>query len=64
VLRSTGSGTMRVHQRLNERRAMTLCCTANRPSSSRLTISASASGAGAPLSIDLGTATLPTKPIA
>ena len=32
---------MRVHQRLKPRRAITLCCTANSPSSARLTSSAS-----------------------
>ncbi len=55
---------MRVHQRLNAGRAITLCCTANRPSNSRFTIKASASGTEAPLSIVFGTATLPTKAIA
>jgi len=56
LLRSIGTGTMRVHQRLNAGRAITLCCRPNRPISSRLTITASARGPEGPLSISSATA--------
>ena len=54
-------GTKRVHQRLKPGRAITLCCTANRPSSSTFTRIDSISPAGAPESMVLGTGKLPTK---
>ena len=63
VLRSMRGGTTRVHHCLNERRAITLCCAANSKSRHTFTMSACASGAGAPLSIDFGTGRLPMKPI-
>jgi hypothetical protein len=43
---------------------MTLCWTANRPSNSRSTANASASGTGGPESMDFGTTRLPTNPMA
>src|SRR5262249_20191339 len=64
VLRSTARGTIVVHQRLNEDRAITLCCAANTASSSRLITIASSSGALAPTSIDFDTAMLPTNAMA
>ena len=48
VLRSIVLGTNRVHRRLNAGRAIMLCCTANRPSSSTLTTSALVIGAVTP----------------
>src|SRR6266704_1789888 len=64
VLRSVDGGTNRVHQRLKPCRAITLCCTANKPSSMVLMSALSISGPGIPESIDFGTTQLPTKPIA
>jgi ApbE superfamily uncharacterized protein (UPF0280 family) len=49
---------------LNPGRAMTLCCTANSPRSTRLMASASGKAALGPESIVFGTTILPTKPIA
>jgi hypothetical protein len=64
VLRSMTVGTMRVHQRLNAGRAITLCCSANNASSARLTASASPRPLLGTESIDRGTTRLPRKPIA
>ena len=64
MLRSTVGETMLVHQRLNERRAMMLCCKAKTVRSARLTSTASATLAAAPLSMVLGTQRLPAKAIA
>src|SRR6266851_5904590 len=64
VLRSIEDGTNCVHQRLKPCRAITLCCTANRPSSMVLTSTLSINGPAVPESIDFGTTQLPTKPIA
>ena len=64
VLRSVDGGTNRVQQRLKPCRAITLCCTANKPSSMVLMSALSISGPGIPESIDFGTTQLPTKPIA
>src|SRR6266702_137797 len=64
VLRSVDGGTKRVHQRLKPCRAITLCCTANNPSSMVLRITLSIRGPAVPVSIDFGTTQLPTKPIA
>src|SRR5882757_5061402 len=63
VLRSIEGGTKRVHQLLNPCRAITLCCTANRPSSMTLMSTLSISGPVVPESIDFGTTQLPTKPM-
>ena len=46
VLRSTAAGTHRVHRRLNQGRAITLCWTANRPSSPASTSTAAQDRAG------------------
>ena len=62
--RSVEGGTNRVHQRLKPCRAITLCCTANKPSSMVLMSMLSISGPAAPESIDFGTTRLLTKPIA
>ena len=43
---------------------MTLCWTANRPSSSTFTATAPPTGPAAPESMDLGTTRLPTNPMA
>src|ERR1700739_424589 len=64
VLRSTGTGTTRVHTALNHCRAITLCCTANSPSSAALTASASPNGICAPESMDFSTPKFPRNPIA
>ena len=64
MLRSIEAGMYCVHHCLNGLRAMTLCCTANSDISSRLTISASASGTTVPVSIVLGTNSPVTKPMA
>src|SRR5713226_9769329 len=61
VLRSMEGGTNCVHQRLNPCRAITLCCTANSPSSMVLMSTLSISGPAMPESIDFGTTRLPTK---
>ena len=55
MLRSAASGTMRVHQRLNAGRAITLCWTANRPSSPRSMSRAVRNGTSRAESIDFGT---------
>src|SRR5262245_42209085 len=61
VLRSIDFGTSLVHQRLKPCRAMTLCWTANRPSRTTFTTTASVVRLeGPPLSIDFGTTKLPT----
>lgn len=49
-------------RRLNPARAMTLCCTANTPSRSRFTATASANATGVPLMV-LGIGRLPTNAI-
>jgi len=64
VLRSTGLGTIRVHQRLKPGRAMIMCWTAKRPSSSALTSSAVPRGPTGPLLIVFGTTASATKPMA
>ena len=69
MLRSIEVGTIRVHQRLNAGRAITLCWTANTSSRATSTTSETASGSPAapaarPRSIDFGTTRFPTKPIA
>src|SRR5438094_4210919 len=64
VLRSTDFGTYCVHHSLNCRRAITLCCTANKDIRRMLTIIASAAGAVAPVSMVLGTSQPDTKPMA
>jgi hypothetical protein len=63
VLRSTGSGTMRVHTRLKAGRAITLCCTAKRPRRPRFTSSDVPSGLTGGASMPWGTK-LPTNPAA
>ena len=64
VLRSIGAGTIRVHQRLKPGRAITLCWTANTPSSAALISSDTTRSPSGPVSIAFGTSQLPTKPIA
>jgi hypothetical protein len=56
--------TIRVHQRLNPGRAITLCCTANKPSNITSMTTLSLSGPTVPESIDFGTIRLPANPIA
>src|SRR5690606_11835930 len=64
VLLSMGSGTMRVHQRLNAGRAMMLCCNANSVSSVASTSNAYFSGISGTLSMCFGTTRALTKPTA
>src|SRR6476620_10826945 len=59
VLRSTTCGTSLVQDFLNHGRAITLCCTANNPSSSELISRASRNGRCGPESMVLGTPKLP-----
>jgi hypothetical protein len=62
VLRSIDGGTNRVHQRLNHGRAMTLCCTANRPRSAASIATASATADSGPSSTPLGTTAFARNP--
>ena len=55
MLRSASCGMMRVHQRLNAGRAITLCWIANRPSRPALISSATPSDVSRAESIDFGT---------
>src|SRR5687767_3625951 len=64
VLRSAGSGTIFVQARLNQGRAIMLCCSANTASRAVLTASAVDMGPLGPESIDFGTPKFPRKPIA
>src|SRR4051812_44627842 len=64
VLRSIDLGMIRVHQRLKAGRAMTVCWATKAASSAVLINRERTSGPGVPVSIDLGTPQLPTKPIA
>ena len=64
VLRSMALGMTRVHQRLNQWRAMMLCWTAKRPSRPALIASVTGRGPAMPVSMDLGTTRLLTKPMA
>ena len=63
VLRSTVGPTHWVHQRLNDRRAITLCCRPNSASSSKSMTTAWPHGAAVPTSTDVGTRQLAVKPI-
>jgi hypothetical protein len=60
VLRSIGSGTMRVLQRLSPARAITLCWIAK--SSIASTAAARHAGMTGPVSMFVGSGRLPTKP--
>ena len=62
VLRSMGSGTMRVHHALNAGRAITLCCSAKSVTSTTSMSTAQPTGATMALSTLRGTSP-PTKPI-
>lgn len=64
VLRSTGLGTILVHQFLKPCLAMMLCCMAKSPSSAELIKMEATGEPGLPESMDLGTTKLPTNPIA
>jgi hypothetical protein len=64
VLRSAGSGTNFVHQRLNAGRAITLCWSANKVSSPRSTSRLSTRPPTTGPSMLRGTNALPTKPMA
>src|SRR5688500_13305608 len=64
VLRSTGSGTILVHPRLNQGRAIMLCCSAKRASSDAFTSKAVNGEPSGPESMDFGTPKFPRKPTA
>jgi hypothetical protein len=64
VERSRAGGTMRVQRSLNQRRAITLCCTANNASRPASMAIAVASGAVRGPSSVVGTTNPPMKPIA
>jgi len=64
VERSIVQGTICVHRSLNQRRAITLCCTAKIVSSSASTASEGTSGPAASASRRVGTAKPPTNAMA
>src|SRR5712692_2232290 len=64
VLRSAVLGTIVVHRFLNHPRAITLCWMAKSPSKRASISSEESENTPVPESIDLGTITFPTKPIA